>query len=227
MWKNIVFGTLLVSFAVFAELTVAGPLTFTSSSNGTIDCKDLNQTDCCNENHCTYLQCKAADPVCVTTLNITDEMCATEDRKDLCDTLTTTVSTGTDNGTDVMTGTQEPTTQPAMTTSNETDLSTTQTPEETTENNEPTEAPTTQGGGATDNTSEPTSPSNAPTSSPLPTSNGTVPTTPGGQCEEHQGQQFDAASFIGGIVLCGGMVAIVFFSIKFYRSRSENRYHQF
>jgi len=36
---------------------------------------------------------------------------------------------------------------------------------------------------------------------------------------------FDAPSFIGGIVLCGGIVAISIFALKFYQSRKENDYH--
>ncbi|XP_070569072.1 sialomucin core protein 24-like [Ptychodera flava] len=38
------------------------------------------------------------------------------------------------------------------------------------------------------------------------------------------GASFDAASFIGGIVLCGGLILIVFLGCKFYESRSKN-YH--
>ncbi len=36
---------------------------------------------------------------------------------------------------------------------------------------------------------------------------------------------FDAASFIGGIVLMGGILAIGFFALKFYQARQEPNYH--
>ncbi|KAK7492994.1 hypothetical protein BaRGS_00015724, partial [Batillaria attramentaria] len=39
------------------------------------------------------------------------------------------------------------------------------------------------------------------------------------------GQSFDAASFIGGIVLCAGLVAIGYFGLKFYRARQDRNYH--
>lgn len=39
------------------------------------------------------------------------------------------------------------------------------------------------------------------------------------------GQHFDGASFIGGIVLCAGIVAIIFFGLKFYRAKTERNYH--
>lgn len=45
-----------------------------------------------------------------------------------------------------------------------------------------------------------------------------------GNIEEH-GQHFDGASFIGGIVLTAGLVAIVFFGMKFYKAKTERNYH--
>ncbi len=41
------------------------------------------------------------------------------------------------------------------------------------------------------------------------------------------GRRFDGASFIGGIVLCGGLALIGVFIYKYYQSRVEARYHQF
>ncbi|XP_077977333.1 uncharacterized protein LOC144432905 [Glandiceps talaboti] len=35
---------------------------------------------------------------------------------------------------------------------------------------------------------------------------------------------FDAASFIGGIILCGGLILVIFLGVKFYQSRNKN-YH--
>ncbi|KAH3735731.1 hypothetical protein DPMN_042266 [Dreissena polymorpha] len=41
--------------------------------------------------------------------------------------------------------------------------------------------------------------------------------------EEHS-QHFDAASFVGGIILCAGIVAIAFFGWKFYKAGTEKPY---
>lgn len=38
------------------------------------------------------------------------------------------------------------------------------------------------------------------------------------------GRHFDAASFIGGIVLCLGLGVIAFIGLKYYRSRSQQNY---
>ncbi|XP_066287467.1 uncharacterized protein [Branchiostoma lanceolatum] len=55
-------------------------------------------------------------------------------------------------------------------------------------------------------------------------------TTPGpsaGPTSSPQMGGFDAASFIGGIVLCGGLIALIFFGCKFWKSRSSPNYHTF
>jgi CD164 antigen len=41
------------------------------------------------------------------------------------------------------------------------------------------------------------------------------------------GQHFDTASFVGGIVLALGVVAIAYFGWKFYKSKTDHRYSQF
>ncbi|GIY65074.1 uncharacterized protein CDAR_428741 [Caerostris darwini] len=48
----------------------------------------------------------------------------------------------------------------------------------------------------------------------------TVPTTP-----TAAGRHFDAPSFIGGIVLALGLLAIIYVSFKFYKARTERNYH--
>ena len=40
------------------------------------------------------------------------------------------------------------------------------------------------------------------------------------------GGGFDAASFIGGMVLAAGVIAIAFFGVKFYKSRQEGKNYQ-
>ena len=38
------------------------------------------------------------------------------------------------------------------------------------------------------------------------------------------GRSFDGASFIGGIVLCAGLIAIGCFGWKFYKAKTERNY---
>lgn len=38
------------------------------------------------------------------------------------------------------------------------------------------------------------------------------------------GQHFDAASFIGGMILMGGLIVIIYFGLKFYRARRDRNY---
>ncbi|XP_052808935.1 uncharacterized protein LOC128237435 isoform X2 [Mya arenaria] len=75
----------------------------------------------------------------------------------------------------------------------------------------PTDAPTTA-----PTTAQPTTESN-------PNSTTSAEAISGGSSEH--GQHFDGASFIGGIVLCLGIVAIAFFGCKFYKTRTERNYH--
>ena len=59
------------------------------------------------------------------------------------------------------------------------------------------------------------------TASPNPTT--AAPSEGGkGDCS---GQHFDGASFVGGIILCAGIIALIFFGLKFYKSRTERNYH--
>lgn len=82
----------------------------------------------------------------------------------------------------------------------------------------PTTITTTKQAPTTANSTIITTSTVAPTTSAAPTAS-PAPSTGDG------GQSFDAASFIGGIVLCAGMVAIAYFGLKFYRARQERNYH--
>lgn len=64
----------------------------------------------------------------------------------------------------------------------------------------------------------------SPTSHSPTSPNGTL-TTASPSTGGDSGGGFDAASFIGGIVLCGGLIAIGYFGLKFYRARQERNYH--
>ncbi|XP_035686130.1 sialomucin core protein 24-like isoform X7 [Branchiostoma floridae] len=70
-------------------------------------------------------------------------------------------------------------------------------------------------------TTKPTTPK--PTTQPAKTS----PGPSAGPTNSPQKGGFDAASFIGGIVLCGGLIALIFFGCKFWKSRSSPNYHTF
>ncbi|XP_014779703.1 porimin isoform X2 [Octopus bimaculoides] len=55
-------------------------------------------------------------------------------------------------------------------------------------------------------------------STAVPVTSTTHPTSPASSTKQH----FDAASFIGGIILCAGVIAIVFFGCKFYKARTSS-----
>ncbi|KAF2884887.1 hypothetical protein ILUMI_21258 [Ignelater luminosus] len=59
--------------------------------------------------------------------------------------------------------------------------------------------------------------------SPSPVTS-TTPTTTVAPAPHHS-RQFDGPSFIGGIVLASGLMAIGFVAFKFYKARTERNYH--
>ena len=74
----------------------------------------------------------------------------------------------------------------------------------------------------------PTTPTtHAPTTKPLTTVAPTDPQTTAMPTTKPTAApgSFDMPSFIGGIILCAGVVAIAFFGCKFYKNRSERNYH--
>ncbi|KAL5011155.1 hypothetical protein ScPMuIL_013460 [Solemya velum] len=122
---------------------------------------------------------------------------ATDKVTDVCETN----STGTQN----CTGPSAPSTTVAPTTHNDTNT-TTAAPTTLPPQNDTTPAP---GNGT----------------SPAPGNTTTVkPTTQPSKGDADSGQHFDTASFIGGIVLCLGIVAIVFLAVKYYQTKQRN-YH--
>ncbi|XP_064627126.1 sialomucin core protein 24-like isoform X2 [Lineus longissimus] len=81
---------------------------------------------------------------------------------------------------------------------------------------------------STSTTAGPTTTTTAPqtTAPPINTTSTSVkPASSTTPPAKEPSQRFDAASFIGGIILCGGVIAIVFFGCKFYKARSERNYH--
>lgn len=49
-------------------------------------------------------------------------------------------------------------------------------------------------------------------------------TTAKGTTVPPHGQHFDGASFVGGMILMGGLIAIAYFALKFYRVRKDRSY---
>ncbi|KAG7239222.1 hypothetical protein INR49_029975 [Caranx melampygus] len=101
----------------------------------------------------------------------------------------------------------------------------------------PTTAPTTSAATTASNSStpqpitensttvSPTPPSNSSTATPTTTSGtNTSTTTIAPTAAPHKNSTFDAASFIGGIVLVLGLQAVIFFLYKFCKSKDRN-YH--
>jgi len=116
------------------------------------------------------------------------------------------------------TTTQPPTTQPPTTQPSTTKPQTTEPPT--------TQPPTTQPPTTTALTTQ-TPTTHAPTTKPQTTVAPTDPQTtalPTTKPTDAPGS-FDMPSFIGGIILCAGVVAIAFFGCKFYKNRSERNYH--
>ncbi|XP_063234832.1 integumentary mucin C.1-like [Bacillus rossius redtenbacheri] len=95
----------------------------------------------------------------------------------------------------------------------------------------------------TPNTTTPTTPTTPapdhttvpPTTTPAPNTTTTVPptkptvvpasTTAAPTVPPSKDRRFDGPSFVGGIVLCLGILAIGFVAFKFYKARTERNYH--
>ncbi|GLV43929.1 visgun [Carabus blaptoides fortunei] len=114
----------------------------------------------------------------------------------------------------------QPPTIPPSTTITPPTTTTTITPPITTS----TEKPTTT-------TTEPTTPAttvpptNVTTTTQSTTTTTTATTTTTTAVPAHKGRHFDGPSFIGGIILASGLMAIGFVSWKFYKARTERNYH--
>lgn len=67
------------------------------------------------------------------------------------------------------------------------------------------------------------------TASPATTESSTIPSitthVPSKTTVAPNGRHFDPPSFIGGIVLALGLLAIIYVSFKFYKARTERNYH--
>ncbi|XP_066557372.1 sialomucin core protein 24 [Amia ocellicauda] len=83
---------------------------------------------------------------------------------------------------------------------------------------------TTAGTTAPANTSTPVTPTTSHNATITPTNSTTTTTAVSPTAVPHKKSSFDAASFIGGIVLVLGLQAVIFFLYKFCKSKDRN-YH--
>ncbi|XP_019617319.1 PREDICTED: uncharacterized protein LOC109464701 isoform X1 [Branchiostoma belcheri] len=177
---------------------ILGVLLVASCALGQETCNTYTDCNTCQTNNCSWVNCTTESTAGTDVLK-----CAT--RGNESQTCESPVNITACSAVTVAPNTTIPPTTPAPTTPNGTTGPTTlppTTPANTTANPS-TAKPTTKPGSKT--TAQPTE---GPTKSP-------------------QKGGFDAASFIGGIVLCGGLIALIFFGCKFWKSRSSPNYHTF
>lgn len=159
-------------------------------------CKDFNQTDCCGD--------QGLGLSCVF-VNCTMKLSTNYSAMCMADSEISTKCKADTNHTVCIPHNDTTTTAAPTTTS----------PIKTT-----TQAPTTQA---------PT-PSAAPNTTAVPASTTIAPTTTTkatpkpAPSSDKPGQHFDAASFIGGMILMGGLIVIIYFGLKFYRARRDRNY---
>ncbi|ELT96974.1 hypothetical protein CAPTEDRAFT_228924 [Capitella teleta] len=173
-------------------------LTVSSAQN----CTDYQSEEaCCDDVTCAFAACgDAVEASCVNATQLTDPENSCFNKPNNCSLAPTppTGSTSESTGT-TMAVTNASTAAPA------TNAST------------PPTTPVT--------VSSATSPTEDPSTSAAP--NTTIPSDPSTTGNPPSGQTFDAASFIGGIVLAVGVIGIIFLGCKFFRAKSEQSYHQF
>lgn len=167
-------------------------------------CEDLNQTECCGIQgfglSCVFVNCTMKAQTNYSAMCMADKEISTKCEKETNHTVCIP-----NNGT---TTTAAPTTTTAAKTTPAA-INTTAVPIKTT-----TPAPTTPA--ATNTTAVPVTTTIAPAT--------TTKATPKPAPSSKTGQHFDAASFIGGMILMGGLIVIIYFGLKFYRARRDRNY---
>ncbi|XP_049445482.1 sialomucin core protein 24 isoform X1 [Epinephelus fuscoguttatus] len=185
--------------------TVAVALIGAAAATDSDGCTSLSCALCETVNDCQWANCTSSTPSCHNTTYVADNDTCTPASCSAVESSTIVISTA-------------PVTSPHPTTAAPTPVVTTassnsSSPLPTTDSaNHSTIAPTHAG-----NSSSPTPPS--------PSANGTsTTTTPVAPSPAPHKNTFDAASFIGGIVLVLGLQAVIFFLYKFCKSKDRN-YH--
>ncbi|XP_052707632.1 sialomucin core protein 24-like isoform X3 [Crassostrea angulata] len=167
-------------------------------------CEDLNQTECCGIQgfglSCVFVNCTMKAQTNSSAMCMADKEISTKCEKDTNHTVC--IPNNDTTTTAAPTTTTAAKTTPAA-------INTTAVPIKTT-----TPAPTTPA--ATNTTAVPVTTTIAPAT--------TTKVTPKPAPSSKTGQHFDAASFIGGMILMGGLIVIIYFGLKFYRARRDRNY---
>ncbi|XP_029984252.1 sialomucin core protein 24 isoform X1 [Sphaeramia orbicularis] len=189
----------MYSKALFFAVVFA--LVGASAATDSDGCSNQTCTQCETQTGCEWVTCGTSLPSCrnMTLLGV-NENCTNTNCSEPPPITTAASSTAPLASTTAST--------PIVTTTSNSNTS-----EPTTENQNITTAVPTQTHNSTTTTTTTAAPSNGTTISPL------TPTT-----APHKNSTFDAASFIGGIVLVLGVQAVIFFLYKFCKSKDRN-YH--
>lgn len=202
---------------------------FAVSSVHSENCTTLTTHDaCCDQIGCAFAACEDdTDAKCFEEALLSNATDPCYNKSSQCDPVVTIQSPNDTNANTTVTPAGNETTTEAATTGSTGTTTTTRGSETTNSTDKPlTSTSTTLAPGPTTTSSE--APTGTPTtSSSTPSANTTGPTSPSGGEDCNEGQSFDAASFIGGIVLAIGVMGIVFLGCKFFRAKSEQSYHQF
>uniref|UniRef100_A0A8C6ULE6 CD164 molecule, sialomucin n=1 Tax=Neogobius melanostomus TaxID=47308 RepID=A0A8C6ULE6_9GOBI len=172
-------------------------------ASAAVDSDDCStHLDClsCGGEECQWANCSAnSTPGCVNRTLVEDGTC----HNVTCSATALPTSTLT----------PKPSTHKATSPATTKPVTTVTTTNGTTDNSTGTPAPPSVG---------PTNSTNTTSTTPAAPTNTTTPLTP--TTEPHHNNTFDAASFIGGIVLVLGLQAVIFFLYKFCKSKDRN-YH--
>ncbi|XP_042245938.1 sialomucin core protein 24 [Thunnus maccoyii] len=189
-------------FFVAVALALIGASAATESDG----CTGLLCDACGTTSDCQWVNCSTPFFGCRNmTLNSENVTCSNAS----CSAAVTTASTPTSSASTTVTPHSTASPSPVATTTSKSS-----TPQPTTENtNTSTIAPTHSGNTSSSTTVPSTSTGTSTTTTPIAPSPA-----------PHKNSTFDAASFIGGIVLVLGLQAVIFFLYKFCKSKDRN-YH--
>lgn len=199
-------------------------------------CSGKNQTECCQVKECQFINCTssnntAGEPIQGCFNNNTDlsGQCEADTEKDLCDSPVTSSTTASSTTT-----TPKPSDVCETYTDNTTCCSHAE--DQKCQFIKCTALDNTVHTGChaadanlssvckVDTKANTCAPGPATQSSTTTTTNTTKAPDANANTGNQEAQHFDGASFIGGFVLCLGIVAIIFFGLKFYKAKTERNY---
>ncbi|XP_076011046.1 sialomucin core protein 24 isoform X2 [Genypterus blacodes] len=201
-------------YAKLLYFSAALVLLGSSAAADTDQCSPLTTCDQCTLNHeCLWVNCTSSVFSCINATLLTNGSCTIANCAAVeSSTVTATSLASTASPPPSTSATAPPT--PVVTTTATASTTNGSSPEPTTDNSTTT-TPVAPTNSTVTTTATPTPSSNSSVSTVSP-----VPTSP----SPHKDSTFDAASFIGGIVLVVGLQAVIFFLYKFCKSKDRN-YH--